>query len=146
MPPSRPNQIATNAVTIDLNGFYVGGNCSLGSSEGIGIVTVGGRTSVTVLNEIVSCMGLYGIFLEGDSHRVERVTATLNGYGGIFVESDSIVKDNTANANSIGILVGAGVLVSGNTASRNATYGISAFHWSSINNKVVREWAIDLVG
>jgi parallel beta-helix repeat protein len=130
-------EIESNVVTIDLNGYYVGGNCSLGPTIAYGISTKGGRTQVTVINGVVSCMA-WGIILQGDSHRVERVTAVLNSHVGIRAGSHSIVKDNQANSNGTG-LVGAGIecgegcVISGNTANHNS-YGIIADRASIITN------------
>jgi len=141
--PTAPNQtliaVATNVVTIDLNSYYVGGNCSLGSTAGSGISTVGFRTQVTVLNGVVSCMGAAGIQLDGDNHRVERVTALYNGAQGIKIGWNGIVKDNNANNNGTqGIQSDFGVIISGNTANYNGATGIRTDS-SSVTHNVVRE-------
>jgi hypothetical protein len=141
--PTAPNQtliaVATNVVTIDLNSHYVGGNCSLGSTTGIGISTVGYRTQVTVLNGVVSCMGAAGIQLDGDNHRVERVTALYNGAQGIRVGWNGIVKDNNANHNGTqGIDSDFGVIIHGNTASNNGAIGIRTDS-SSVTHNIVQE-------
>src|SRR5688500_9617724 len=88
------------------------------------------------------------MFLQGDSHRVGRVTATLNGYAGSAVGHHGIVKDNKANDNGgFGIITSYGVLVSGNTASRNRRYGISTTRVSSVGGNVARDnWEGDLTG
>jgi len=139
--PTAPNQtmieVAANVVTIDLNSYFVGGNCSLGSTSGTGIATVGGRTQVAVLNGVVSCMGGMGIWLDGDNHRVERVTAVLNGYDGIRVGSASIVRDNQANSNgAAGIVALSGTIISGNTGRFNVN-GIVAAEGCAVTSNTV---------
>jgi hypothetical protein len=127
-------EIATNVVTIDLGGHYVGGNCSLGSTTGNGISTVDRSTQVAIFNGVVSCMGGHGIFLSGDNHRVERVAALFNGWNGIGLGPNSIVADNQANNNAAtGITCFGGCVIRGNTANYN-TGGITLTEGLVTNN------------
>jgi hypothetical protein len=101
--------IASDNVTIDLNGFAIHGNnvcglvtfgpatffsCApsgLGSAQGRGITTTGtGFANVTIRNGTIQGMGDSGIYLLGRGISVEQVHAVSNGAFGIAIYEASV--------------------------------------------------------
>jgi hypothetical protein len=129
--------VATNDVTIDLNGFSILGpttctgsptvtSCApLGTGNGI---DAAGRQSVSVMNGTIRGMGNHGITLDDGS--VDQVKAVSNGAAGIirisgFSWFTSIVSRCMANSNGTNGIYGLGV-VSDSTANFNGQTGIFA--------------------
>ena len=124
-------RVLANNVTIDCNGFKVGGLSAGAGTAAVGIAAVE-RHNITVRN--CSVRGFYrGIFLsgiEGSGHLVEDNRLDGNTYNAIRVDGDgSMVRRNlatatggsTQTANAVGISVNGGVDVLGNLVS-----GVSA--------------------
>lgn len=88
--------VKTSNVTINLNGFRVGGPGTGGS--GIGI-NAAGQTGLTIVNGSVSGMGGDGILVGGNS-AVSGVLANSNGGDGVDCQgSGCVVTSSTANSN-----------------------------------------------
>ena len=113
-------EITADNVTLDLNGFGIFGPGGQGTGVGISAF----QSNITVTNGSVRSMGSAGIFLGGNSHRVEKVYAMLNGGVGIFVDDGSTVTGCTVNLNVTGISARNGGSVSGNTVRGNTFYGL----------------------
>lgn len=110
-------EIASDHVTLDLNGFAILGpvDCSgatcVGTGTGRGVVTAPPgqatpRFNITVRNGTIQGMGQDGIRLYGDSNLVENVSARSNGFNGIdlrnsFDEGASTVRHSIAQRNGI---------------------------------------------
>ena len=128
--------ITSNGVTLDLNGFLIGGVCATGA--GVGIRANPDTVLVTIMNGSVTCMGSWGVLLEGGQNRIERMAATMNG-SGMNAGDDSIVRDSSVIRNgNTGLSCGETCVVSGNT-SRGNYVGIIAFDGSTIIGNSVRE-------
>ena len=112
--------ITADNVTIDLNGFGIYGPETM-TGTGIGIYA--NQSNVAVMNGSVRGLGRSGIYLDGNSHRVEKVFALRNGLHGIFVNSGSIVSSSTTSYNYWGIEA-RGSLVSGNVIQGNQDGGL----------------------
>jgi parallel beta-helix repeat protein len=121
--------VGCNDVTIDLMGYTLKGPVS-GTYSGI---YINGRTNVEVRNGTVRDFS-NGIIETGQSkgHQVVNVRAISNTVYGICLGGlGHLVKDCTAVENVLGIAVGTGSTVTGNTASYNSGSGISA-SWSTV--------------
>jgi hypothetical protein len=132
--------ILVNNVTIDLNGWKLGGLAAGASTDASGIFA-NGRSNVTIKNGTIRGF-LYGIeILAGQGHLIEGIRAERNTAIGISVSSDgSIIRNNqvvdtggsTIAADSFGIRITSdGVRVLNNdvmgVASTGNAYGIFAF-------------------
>ena len=133
--------ITANNVTLDLNGWKVGGQSAGTATEATGIYSA--ANNVTVKNGIVRGFHV-GIHLAGRGATVQNITADQNTNVGIATEGPgSVVQDNqvvdtggstaVANEDAAGIVVfGAGSLVqnnmiSGLTATGSGLEGAIAF-------------------
>jgi hypothetical protein len=140
-------------VTIDLNGFEVGGpvkctgfplTCMPANGKGNGIAASAGFGSRTaVVNGTVRGMGSIGVVL-GDGGRIESVRAVSNGFFGLVTSlgiirncivqfnvsgmqaTGSVVTNNHARDNVSRGIAAAEATVIGNTANSNGTNGIEA--------------------
>ncbi|HTR39949.1 MAG TPA: right-handed parallel beta-helix repeat-containing protein [Bryobacteraceae bacterium] len=135
--------IATDHVTIDLNGFAILGtaNCSGGfpcvnHGSGNGISThpvLGPFFNITVRNGTIQGMGSNGILLNGDSILVEYTHVRSNGDGGMVIfegslQSSVIVQHNNVHQNGgRGVSVGGGQITD-NVVSENGGSGIQIFN------------------
>jgi hypothetical protein len=127
--------IRADNVTLDLNGFAILGptvcsgtplTCTPTGSVA-GVRSQSDIDNVTVVNGSVRGMGSHGVLLGGSFNRVEKIHATSNAAIGIAVGPGSIVTGNTATSNRVyGINAKAGSTVTGNTTSYNGTGGIFA--------------------
>lgn len=154
--------IASDHVTLDLNGFAVLGpvDCSGGLDfcAGLapgwkdGISTDVDRFNITIRNGTVQGMGGWGISLGGDSHIVEHVHVRSNGNGGVSVFSGSdrggsIIRSLTVQrngGNAAGIRV-YNALVTQNIVDVHRT-GIEASQGTVSHNVVTRNtFGLDLV-
>ena len=105
--------VAAENVTIDLNGFSLIGTAGTLT----GIFADFSRTNITVRNGTVRNWANNGIALNDDHQvRVERVTASNNGGGGIMVGDNALVEACTALDN-----VGDGIEVAARSVVRNCT-------------------------
>jgi len=115
-------EIATNNVTLDLNGFALQGVS--GSYDGI--LITGAKTNITVRNGTISGWGGMGVYDEFSSS-VNMVFERLNVSAcqrGIDVSGSGVVRDcNSQNNSSAGIECDGGI-VSGCTANNNGYTGI----------------------
>jgi hypothetical protein len=124
--------ITADHVTLDLGGFRIDGP----SAPGAGVAIFSEGSNITIVNGTVAEFGSGGIFLLGNSHRVENVRALLNGGRGIFAGANSAISRCIATFNGhTGITIGSGT-VSGNTSESNGVYGISASDATVTNNSV----------
>ncbi len=132
-------EITSDNVTLDLNGFTISGPtvCTAGpnnsvtcnpSGNGIG-VNAPSEGNVTVINGVVTGMGLDGINLAGPGARVENIQAYSNGGYGIRTTSGS--NNTSSNNGGVGILITTG---SNNTAAGNGGDGIDSL--GTANNSV----------
>jgi hypothetical protein len=144
--------IATDHVTIDLNGFAIlgiadcsGGPC-INSGKGSGIATSGTNPffNITVRNGTIQGMGSFGIVLNGDSILVEYMHVRSNASGGMVInrfpaiQTNVIIQHNNVQLNGFsGIAVDAG-LVSDNAVSDNRANGIDVFDTATITRNFVR--------
>jgi hypothetical protein len=122
-------------VTIDLNGFTIGGPGGATSATPIGI-NASGKSDVTVENGAVTGFGT-GVEV-GSSGIVRSVHADANGVG-INAGNNSVIEGCTANSSTVndGIDCLAGCVISGNTANGNFDNGIVAQNGSVISGNVV---------
>ena len=148
-------EIASDHVTIDLNGFSITGpvDCSnrpcsgLGTGNGISTRLVNNTNyfNITIRNGTIQGLGGSGIDLVGDSFLVEYMHVRSNGGNGIRLgqffgfSSNGIVKHNNAHRNgNYGIIIGGG-LVSDNVATQNLNNGIAM----SVKGSVVHNVSMD---
>lgn len=116
-------EIASDGVTIDLNGFDLVGTA--GSLDGIG-TSVDSLRSITVLNGSVRNWGNDGVRLSTSvGSRVEGVNSSENGHYGVAVGSAGIVARCSTRSNLVhGIVTGTGCSVSECVARNNLLNGI----------------------
>ena len=121
--------IQSNNVTIDCNGFKVGGLGAGPATATTGILA-SGRLNVAIRECNLRGFRFGVALVAGGGHLVERNRVESSTLGGIFVTGPAVVRDNqvfgTANATSSVIGIGAGnaVDVVGNTIS-GVTSGLS---------------------
>jgi len=89
-------QVASDNVTIDLNGFSVTGpaDCSSGfpcknRGSGVGIVTLADRSNLAIRNGTIQGVGNDAIQLRGDSILIEYMNLRGNGGDGIYVSRNT---------------------------------------------------------
>src|SRR5258708_6401404 len=93
---TTPIVVSADNVTIDLNGFTIGGanvcglTCRFTSAQN-GIDSVFG-INLTVTNGTINGMGQFGIHAEGLGMRIDSVTVSNNGFDGMRVGSGLIDK------------------------------------------------------
>jgi len=116
-------QIATDNVTLDLNGFAIIGNgVSTAGAHGIVAGTdlpVQGYHDIAVRNGSIQGMGADGIHLLGDNILVEDVRVRNNVLSGIVVRAPGSV--------SPGALTQRSLIVRRSTIQGNSSYGIKSF-------------------
>ena len=136
-------EITADNVTLDRNGFGIFGPGVVGTGDGV----IALQSNVTVSNGSVRGMGRVGIYLRGNSHRVEKVYVTANGYSGIGVGGNSIVRGNTVILNntsqvSLAAIVtlggGTGSSITDNTVNSNTGAGIYASAGTTVTGNTVR--------
>lgn len=164
-PNTTAIEVTGRPVHINLNGFTIQGpaECSgvpvnscdnIGSGKGID-----GWFNTTVKNGTVRDMGDSGISISGgrvtavlvagnavggiqgsDRVAVEKVIAELNGFHGINIGSDSVVRDARASLNRRdGINVGSGAVLTNVTTSGNGQNGVSAPNGSMVEDSTSRD-------
>lgn len=115
-------EIASDSVTIDLNGFGV-----LSAGIGLdGITTAGiARNSLTIRNGVCAFWGNSGIDLEGEGARIEAVTARSNTFDGISVGNGAIITDCQSIGNILdGFVLGDSCHLARSIANSNVRDGI----------------------
>jgi hypothetical protein len=142
--------IATDFVTLDLNGFSIIGpvDCSgsfpcPGAGNGNGVTTDDSHAfphfNITIRNGTIQGMGNDGVFLRGDSNLVEHMNVRSNGGEGVRLFASqafasSMARDNNAQLNGFdGIFMDTG-LVAHNTADNNGFSGIFLTEGSASGN------------
>jgi Right handed beta helix region len=157
--------IASEDVTLDLNGFTIQGPGGSGSGAGVfAAVGAQGQPRIAVRNGVVMGMGNYGVVVGSDSD-IRDLRIRSNGAGGIFVTggtsggivtenavtenagpglwllcSGCVVSNNTAVANAgIGIFVGGGAVIKSNTSLNNASHGLFAANGSVVIGNTARD-------
>jgi len=92
-------------------------------------------------------MGGVGIYLDGNSHRVENVYVTGSGYSGIGIGANSIVRgstlilNNSSNVSLAAIVTigsATGVSITNNTVNSNTRAGIYANAGTTVTGNTVR--------
>lgn len=139
-------EIASNNVTLDLNGFTLYGNLEVGSPFGVEVS--GSRTNIAIHNGTIRDFTSYGIVASnaancrfehlqlfnngadglnaGAGASVSHCVARSNQGSGIVVGQGSLISDCTATLNDgIGFILGSSTITSC-TASQNGLHGISA--------------------
>jgi parallel beta-helix repeat protein len=110
--------IATNNVTIDLNGFVLRGAGNFSA-----INTSVGCTNIVVMNGTVINWG-FGVFLgDVDGLRIVNVQASDNASFGIYAGRNAIIENCRATANAAGIAADSGSRMVGCVASSNLHTG-----------------------
>ena len=126
--------IASNDVTLDLNGYSLRGN-SVGST---GITTDSPRSNITVRNGVVTNWIFSGISIQtapGIGFRGEDLTVSSNGQRGLETsEHSQLVRCFVSNNSGYGIAVGQNSIVTDCVARGNTTYGILAGSGALIRN------------
>jgi hypothetical protein len=125
--------IAADFVTVDLSGFVIRGHDPISPPFKTGIRSDGHRRAITVRDGTITGF-TDGIHIDGDNVHVERIQVILNGTGislsstGVRSPTNFIVKDCVASDSILGngITVNGAGVISGNVASRNASFGIKA--------------------
>src|SRR5262245_22810459 len=119
--PANGIVVGADGVTIDLKGFTVDGNRSVGHYG----VLADGLDGVTVKNGVVR--NFYsGVRLRGPRATVSDVVASGNVDYGLDVDGDAArIQSSTAVGNGYGIVMfGGGARIQSSTASGNGVYGI----------------------
>lgn len=129
--------VSADDVSIDLNGFSIIGNTVCNETPvtgcaptgpGNGIISHGRNTRV--MNGVIRGAGNFGLSLEVNGGRAERVHAESNGSSGIVVNSSALIHGGVVrNCTSIrngfdGIYIGSRGVAEGNNAVGNGRYGI----------------------
>jgi hypothetical protein len=126
-------EIATNNVTLDLNGF-----CLMGSSSGIYIPC---GTNCSVINGSISGCSGAGIYSQANDANFERLSIVATGYGVQCLGDAGVIKDCSFyhNANTSIILYGGNYVVAGNNCADNNTLNAAngtAIFVNSSNNRI----------
>lgn len=122
-PGSHGIVVGASGIKIDLKGFAVSGDQSVGH---YGIYDLG-YDSVTVQNGVLRNFNIGVGVLDGDKVSVSNVVASGNVPDGIYIAGDSAkIRSSIASGNGTGIEVhGASAAIQSSTASGNdSTYGI----------------------
>jgi parallel beta helix pectate lyase-like protein len=135
--------ITADNVTLDLNGFGIfgpGGVAAVNAGHGIYAV----QSNITISNGSVRGVGGVGIWLAGNSHRVENVYVTSAGWAGLDVGNNSIVRGSTVILSSsaqfsvVAVRVGPGSVFTNNVVNSNYAQGIYALHGTILMGNTVR--------
>jgi hypothetical protein len=136
--------IASDYVTVDLNGFVVSG-----AGTGTGIGEAGGTAfpgfhGVTIRNGAVTRFADGIRFSNSVGVTVDHVNASFNTNGGVQLGQRAVVTSSRADENgSIGIDVDIGSSLTGNTVGRNHASGIVAQEGAIIVNNEARNNGLD---
>ena len=129
--------VATNGVTIDLNGFELAG--AAGSLDGVAALS--GRHTIAVQNGFVRGWGDDGVDLRNASNcAVRGITASTNSDCGIRLGTGGRLDDCTAYANAgNGIEAGEACLIRGCVLRENGGHGLQATNGCIISHVVARQ-------
>jgi hypothetical protein len=144
--------VATNDVSIDLNGFAIYGPtvCTgIPPGEVLACAPTGGgrgidanaRHNVSISGGVVNGAGSYGV-LCGQACRIERMHVENSGLTGITAGDGSLIVGNTARRNQgsgLGFISLGGVTYRGNSALENGGNGITPGGSDTIEGNNVRE-------
>lgn len=138
-------ELTASNVTLDLNGFLLGGP-TVCSGEPIGCAPTGGGygvlgsvdiNGVTIRNGSIRGFGNYGIFLHGNGCFVEDVIVESNNHEGIRVGLDAVLVGNRVFGNGDnGIYTSGHSRVEKNVAARNGNHGITVGGFSLVVGNV----------
>lgn len=138
--------VNANDVTIDLMGFSLTGNGSVGPA---GIYISSGLNNIEVRNGTLKNW-FRGIYTDGgSSHRIINIRAEGNTNGINLNGFSHLIKGCTTSNNGMnGILLNGGGTISGNVANYNINAGISVTGYATISGNIVSNGAhcIDLQG
>lgn len=136
--------IASNFVTLDLNGFAIMGNgTGTGIQETVSVPFPGFR-GVVVKNGAVTNFANGVYFPNSTGVTVDHVNATLNTNNGVELGQRAVVTASRADENGgIGMLVDIGASLTGNTVGRNHGSGIVAGEGAIIVNNEARSNGLD---
>jgi hypothetical protein len=116
--------VATEFVTIDLNGFVMTGD---GKGNGISALRGNALRGVTIRNGAIRNFNDAIFFDKSTGVTVERVQAIANSFDGVVAGDMATVRDSVAIANgNSGFRLGQRALVTGSTAQENGGAGIQA--------------------
>jgi hypothetical protein len=126
--------IASNDVTIDLDGFTLNG----AAVASIGI-SGGAFDSATIRNGTITGFATHGIFGQGDNWIVKKMVVVKNGGHGIVVYGfDSSVRGSTVTQNGdAGILCRDRCLIADSTVSANGGRGIELNTGTVLGNVII---------
>jgi len=130
-------EIAGNNITLDCNGFKVGGLSAGVSTDAFGIHAAPGRQNAVVRNCNVRGFAI-GIRLEGDNHVVEHNQFDLNTLAGIFTTGDgNEIRGNTVTATGGRPAAGLAIAISadgdGARVLDNSVHGVHPLEDASAN-------------
>lgn len=138
IPNNSAIRVEIDDVTVDLNGFVIGGPSVSGTGSGVTIVGDDDREGITVRNGVIRNMSRYGVEL-GKYSRVENLTIIECDRDGINVDEGSVVSNNIVHeSRNDGISVGAGSTVSHNTVFDSGDNGIRAGLGAAVTANTVR--------
>jgi hypothetical protein len=136
-------RIASNDVTIDLNGFRL---------RGAGVATTGiygdDFKSVTIRNGTISGFDNHGIYGSGRSWIVEDMRVVQNGAHGIFVNGFStLVRGSTVTQNAgVGISCTSSCHIEDSTSSGNGGVGIDIDDGTVLGNVIIDNAGLGIDG
>jgi hypothetical protein len=136
-------KIASNGVTINLNGFRLNG--AAGATTGIYGATF---DSATIRSGTITGFDAHGIYSTGDNWIVEDMRVLLNGAHGIYVGGRySSVRGSTATQNGgIGIHCDVRCFVEESNSSGNGGVGISINGGTVLGNVIIANDGIGISG
>ena len=111
--------LAASNVSIDLDGFTISGDGTTGS----GITTFGVVEGLSVRNGTIRLFDS-GINVFGNNMLIERMSLMRNASYGLRAVEDVLLKDSIVSGNGVGVQVGEGAVVTGNTISFNTSDGL----------------------
>ena len=136
-------QIASNNVTIDMNGFRL---------HGVGGATTGiygaAFESATIRNGTITGFANHGIYGTGNNWSVEDMQVSGNGANGILVfGSYSSVRSSTVTENAgVGIVCAVSCLVAESTVSANGAEGIFLYSGTVLGNVIIGNTSFGIQG
>ncbi len=119
-------EITASGVTLDLNGFDLVGVPAMGFFDGVA-AGASGLKGLAVLNGSIRNWGSNGVDLEtggAKGCRVEGVRTSGNSSVGIFIGSETIVRNCTSTGDAGGILTGFGCAISDCIVASSTVNGV----------------------
>jgi hypothetical protein len=126
--------IASDNVTIDLNGYNLRGAPNSTSLTGIQVEYPGPYSNIKILNGSITGFGGHGVDAAAAKNvHVEDVQASNNGPTGLTVGEGSLIVNVVASENNgVGILAGAGSVVQSVVARQNYGHGMIVKEGSTV--------------